>query len=162
LVLGGGSAGFLAAMTLKRRLPELAVTVVRSRDLGVIGVGESTTVAVPRHLHGYLDFDPGEFHRRAQPAWKVGGRLLVGPPPCAWPAAPRSAPTCTSTAPASARCSWARPWVSRSSVTRPRCSATAPSPRPGRAPTRPSTPTRPPRRWVPAGAGRSTTPTASC
>ncbi|HZY88931.1 MAG TPA: tryptophan halogenase family protein [Gemmataceae bacterium] len=81
LVLGGGSAGFLAAMTLKRRLPELAVTVVRSRDLGVIGVGESTTVAVPRHLHGYLDFDPAEFHRRAQPSWKLGIRFLWGPRP---------------------------------------------------------------------------------
>jgi tryptophan halogenase len=81
IVLGGGSAGFLAAMTLKKKLPELTVTVIRSRDLGVIGVGESTTVAVPRHLHGYLDIDPGEFHRRAQPSWKLGIRFLWGPRP---------------------------------------------------------------------------------
>jgi tryptophan halogenase len=81
LILGGGSAGFLAAMTLKRMLPELTVTVVHSRELGVIGVGESTTVALPRHLHGYLDLDPGEFHRRAQPSWKLGIRFLWGPRP---------------------------------------------------------------------------------
>lgn len=81
IVLGGGSAGFLAAMTLKKKLPELTVTVIRSRELGVIGVGESTTVAVPRHLHGYLDLDPGEFHRRAQPSWKLGIRFLWGPRP---------------------------------------------------------------------------------
>jgi tryptophan halogenase len=81
LVVGGGSAGFLAAMTLNKKFPELAVTVVRSKNLGVIGVGESTTVAVPTHLHGYLDIDPGEFHRRANPSWKLGIRFLWGPRP---------------------------------------------------------------------------------
>jgi tryptophan halogenase len=79
LVLGGGSAGFLAAMTLKKKMPELSVTVARSREIGVIGVGESTTVAIPNHLHGYLDIDPGEFHRRANPSWKLGIRFLWGP-----------------------------------------------------------------------------------
>jgi tryptophan 7-halogenase len=81
IVLGGGSAGFLAAMTLKRRLPELTVTVILSRELGIIGVGESTTVAIPNHLHGYLGIDPGEFHRRVMPSWKLGIRFLWGPRP---------------------------------------------------------------------------------
>jgi tryptophan halogenase len=81
VVMGGGSAGFLAALALKRRLPELAVTVVRSREMGVIGVGESTTVAVPNLLHGYLDLDPAEFYRQANPSWKLGIRFLWGPRP---------------------------------------------------------------------------------
>jgi tryptophan 7-halogenase len=81
IVLGGGSAGFLAALTLKKKLPDLSVTVVRSADVGVIGVGESTTLAVPNHLHGYLDIDQTEFHQQAQPAWKLGARLLWGPRP---------------------------------------------------------------------------------
>ncbi len=80
-VLGGGSAGFLAAMTLKKKMPELSVTVTRSTEVGVIGVGESTTVAIPNHLHGYLDIDPGEFHRRAQPSFKLGIRFLWGKRP---------------------------------------------------------------------------------
>jgi tryptophan halogenase len=80
-VLGGGSAGFLAALTLKKRMPELSVSVVRSKEIGVIGVGESTTVAIPNHLHGYLDIDPGEFHRRAMPSFKLGIRFLWGPRP---------------------------------------------------------------------------------
>ena len=42
LVLGGGSAGFMAALALKARLPTLRVTVVRSKDLGIIGVGVLT------------------------------------------------------------------------------------------------------------------------
>src|SRR5215213_6550250 len=81
LVVGGGSAGLLAALVLKKTLPELAVTVVRSLELGVIGVGESTTVAVPRTLHGYLELDPGEFHRRVLPSYKLGIRFLWGPRP---------------------------------------------------------------------------------
>jgi tryptophan halogenase len=78
LVLGGGSAGFLAAITLKIRAPDLGVTVVRSEALGVIGVGESTTPVVPAHLHGYLGIDPGEFIRAAAPTWKLGIRFLWG------------------------------------------------------------------------------------
>src|SRR4051812_48663781 len=81
VVLGGGSAGLLTALTLKQQLPELLVTVVRSRELGVIGVGESTTATMPLHLHGYLDIDPGEFYRRVQPSWKLGIRFLWGQRP---------------------------------------------------------------------------------
>jgi tryptophan 7-halogenase len=78
LVVGGGSAGLLSALILKKTLPELKVTVVRSREIGVIGVGESTTGAIPRILHGYLDLDPGEFHRQVLPSWKLGIRFLWG------------------------------------------------------------------------------------
>jgi tryptophan halogenase len=78
LILGGGSAGFLAALALKTKLPELAVTVIRSKELGVIGVGEATTVALPRFLHGYLGINPGEFYRRVETTWKLGIRFLWG------------------------------------------------------------------------------------
>jgi tryptophan halogenase len=82
LVLGGGSAGFLAAISLKLKLPDLEVSVVRSKDLGVIGVGEATTFAFPNYLHGRLRIEPGEFHRQAQPTWKLGIRFLHwGPRP---------------------------------------------------------------------------------
>jgi tryptophan halogenase len=76
LVLGGGSAGFLAAISLKMKIPALDVTVVRSSHMGVIGVGEATTFAFPNYLHGRLKIDPGEFHRNAQPTWKLGIRFL--------------------------------------------------------------------------------------
>lgn len=81
LVLGGGSAGFLAAITVKQKNPHLAVTVLRSKDIGIIGVGEGTTVPVLNHLHGYLRVDHAEFHRIAQPTWKLGVRFLWGPRP---------------------------------------------------------------------------------
>src|SRR5262245_51809935 len=81
LVVGGGSAGFLAALALKKSLPDVAVRVVRSTEIGVIGVGESTTLTVPRMLHGFLELDPGEFYRQAMPSWKLGIRFLWGPRP---------------------------------------------------------------------------------
>lgn len=79
LVLGGGSAGFLAAISLRTRLPELPVTVLRSPELGIIGVGEATTPYLPDHLHGYLGMDPAEFYRLARPSWKLGIKFLWGP-----------------------------------------------------------------------------------
>jgi tryptophan halogenase len=81
LVLGGGSAGFLVAIAVKNRLPELPVLVLRSKDIGIIGVGEGTTIPVLRHLHGYLQIDHADFHRIAQPTWKLGVRFLWGPRP---------------------------------------------------------------------------------
>jgi tryptophan halogenase len=82
LVLGGGSAGFLAAISLKMKIPDLDVRVVRSKEMGVIGVGEATTFAFPNYLHGRLKMEPGEFHRGAQPTWKLGIRFLNwGPRP---------------------------------------------------------------------------------
>src|SRR5688572_12923924 len=80
-VLGGGSAGFLAAITLKTRLPDLDVQVIRSSQIGIIGVGEGTTVSVPNFLHGYLGIDPGPFHRSVRPTYKLGIRFLWGPRP---------------------------------------------------------------------------------
>lgn len=79
VVLGGGSAGYLAAMALKKRVPALSVKVIRSKEIGVIGVGESTTVGLPVFLHGFLDVDQAEFYRRVQPSWKLGINFLWGP-----------------------------------------------------------------------------------
>lgn len=81
IVLGGGSAGFLAALSLKKKLPELSVTVIHSKDIGIIGVGEATTVALPKMLHGHLDLDPGEFYRKVETTWKLGIRFLWGKRP---------------------------------------------------------------------------------
>jgi tryptophan 7-halogenase len=81
LVLGGGSAGYLTAITLKIRLPKLRVTVLRSKDIGIIGVGEGTTVTIPQHLHDYLGIPMKEFWREAEPQWKLGIRYLWGPRP---------------------------------------------------------------------------------
>jgi tryptophan halogenase len=80
VVLGGGSAGFLAAVTIKHRLPRLPITVVRSKDLGNIS-DEGTTLVLPQHLHDYLKISMDDFYRLAQPQWKLGIRFLWGKRP---------------------------------------------------------------------------------
>lgn len=81
LILGGGSAGFLAALALRTRVPRVKVTVVRSKEIGVIGVGESTVPGVVNFLHGYLKLDPTHFLKTVGPVWKLGIRFLWGPQP---------------------------------------------------------------------------------
>ncbi len=79
LVVGGGTAGFMSALTLKTALPQLDVQLVHSSEIGVIGVGESTTVPVASHLHNYLAAEPSEFYREVSPVIKRGIRFLGGP-----------------------------------------------------------------------------------
>jgi tryptophan halogenase len=81
LVLGGGSAGFLAALTLKCRLPKLPVTLLRSKEPRLIGLGEGTTTTFGFHLHNYCGFDVKTFYGLVQPQWKIGTRLEWGPRP---------------------------------------------------------------------------------
>jgi tryptophan halogenase len=79
MILGGGSAGLIAALTVKRKLPQVAVRVIRSPEIGVIGVGESTTPNVPYHLFDYLGINRRRFYAMAEPTWKNGIRFLWGP-----------------------------------------------------------------------------------
>ena len=81
VVLGGGTAGLLAALTLRRQLPQFSVRLVHSAEIGVIGVGEGTTPLFPQHLFGNLRLDAAQFYAGAQPAWKLGLRFLWGPRP---------------------------------------------------------------------------------
>ncbi len=78
LVLGGGSAGFVSAISIKRKIPKLRVVVVRSSAIGVIGVGEATTPNFPRHLFEYLGISRKRFYALAEPTWKLGIRFLWG------------------------------------------------------------------------------------
>lgn len=78
LILGGGTAGFLTALTLRRRLPQVQVTVLQSSKLGIIGVGEGSLRQLPGFLHGYLGIDPRRFFAEVGPTWKLGIRFLWG------------------------------------------------------------------------------------
>jgi tryptophan halogenase len=78
IVLGSGSAGLISALTLKRKLPQLEVRIVRDPDIPVIGVGEGTTPNIPRHLFEYLGIKQKRFYELAEPTWKLGIRFLWG------------------------------------------------------------------------------------
>jgi tryptophan 7-halogenase len=79
LVLGAGSAGLFAALTINRWIPGASVRVVRSPEIGVIGVGESTTPNLPMHLFQFLGLSPKRFYAMAEPTWKMGIHFIWGP-----------------------------------------------------------------------------------
>jgi tryptophan halogenase len=81
IVLGGGSAGFMAAAALKTRLPQIDVHVIRSPDIGIIGVGEGSTVALSVFLHDFLNVGRKKFIEVARPSFKLGLRFIWGPRP---------------------------------------------------------------------------------
>ncbi len=78
LVLGGGTAGFLSALSLKRKLPDTKISVLQSSKLGIIGVGEGSLRQLPNFLHDFLEIDPKRFFEEVSPTWKLGIRFLWG------------------------------------------------------------------------------------
>lgn len=79
VVLGGGSAGMLAALAVKRKCPKCDITVVRSEAIPPIGVGESTTGFIPWFIHEYLQIPFERFFPAVLPIWKLGIRFEWGP-----------------------------------------------------------------------------------
>lgn len=79
LVVGSGSAGLLAALSIRMKVPGVNVRIVRSPDIGVIGVGEGTTPNFPAHLFDYLGISRKAFYQLAEPTWKLGIRFKWGP-----------------------------------------------------------------------------------
>lgn len=79
-VVGGGTAGYLTALALRRLRPSLEVTLLESSSIPVIGVGEATTPDFVDFLHRTLDVDERELYREVQPTWKLGIRFLWGEP----------------------------------------------------------------------------------
>lgn len=82
-ILGGGTAGYMTALALRKARPELDITVIDSSSIPVIGVGEATTPEFVRMLHSprFLGFDVADFHRRVMPTFKLGISFQWGAPP---------------------------------------------------------------------------------
>lgn len=79
-VLGGGSAGYLAALSLKQTLPEARITLIESTRIPVIGVGEAATPLLLHFLHHRLGIPTDQFFADAKPTLKLGVRFNWGLP----------------------------------------------------------------------------------
>ena len=79
-ILGGGTAGYLTALALKKRFPDLEVTLVESSTIPIIGVGEATTTLMPPFLHAQLGLDVVALFREVRPTWKLGIKFDWGLP----------------------------------------------------------------------------------
>jgi tryptophan 7-halogenase len=80
-VIGGGTAGYLAALALRAWRPSIEVTVVESSTIPVIGVGEATVTDMLPFLHRYLGIEISRFYQEVQPTWKLGIKFDWGPNP---------------------------------------------------------------------------------
>ena len=70
-VVGGGTAGLVSALILKKTYPTLKVDIVESSDIGIIGVGEGST----EHWKEFMDFlniDPTEMLKETDATFKAG------------------------------------------------------------------------------------------
>ena len=77
-VVGGGTAGYFAALGLRRAFPSLEITLVESSRIPIIGVGEATVPGIVGFLHHLLQIDQHEFYRQVMPTWKLGIRFEWG------------------------------------------------------------------------------------
>jgi len=72
VVAGGGTAGWLTAYSLVKRLGHmLEITLVESDQIGTVGVGEAT-VPTMRTFHQFFEIDEREFMRATQATFKLG------------------------------------------------------------------------------------------
>jgi tryptophan 7-halogenase len=71
-ILGGGTAGYLTALALKKSHPHINLNVLESSRIPVIGVGESTTTEILPFLHHFLEIDPVDFFEQVEPTLKLG------------------------------------------------------------------------------------------
>lgn len=72
VIAGGGTAGWLAAMAISRKLGELLdITLVESDMIGTVGVGEATIPPLCS-FHKVMGIDEKEFMRATQATFKLG------------------------------------------------------------------------------------------
>ena len=72
VVVGGGTAGWMAAASLSKLIgPNIRVCVVESDEIGTVGVGEAT-IPTMMTLHQLLKIDQPEFMAAVQGTFKLG------------------------------------------------------------------------------------------
>jgi tryptophan halogenase len=73
LIVGGGTAGWMAAATLSKILTDryCSITLVESDEIGIIGVGEATIPQMAT-FNRMLEIDEDDFVRRTKGTFKLG------------------------------------------------------------------------------------------
>jgi len=80
VVLSGGVSGFLCALGLRAKMPDMEVKVIRLTDAEP-PINQATSPPLTRFLHGFVSLDLKRFVELIRPSWTLGQRLLWGPRP---------------------------------------------------------------------------------
>jgi hypothetical protein len=83
VILGGGTAGWIAAHLLRRAWPDVAITVVESPDIGTIGVGEGSTPSLKRFFE-IIGAAERDWMPRCGATYKAGIRFVDWSPAATW------------------------------------------------------------------------------
>jgi len=71
IIVGGGNAGCIAALMLRRAFPRKNISIIRSSKIGTIGVGESSSEHISDFCN-FCDIDSCDFILKTKATFKVG------------------------------------------------------------------------------------------
>ena len=75
VIVGGGTAGWMTAALMRRVMgPQLAIELVESEAIGIVGVGEATIPPIA-HVNNVLGLDEAEFLRETKATIKLAIRF---------------------------------------------------------------------------------------
>ena len=72
IILGGGTAGWLAALFCKKFVSDTEITVIESSQIGILGAGEGTVPHFVMTVLQLLEIPVGELFKRCDATVKLG------------------------------------------------------------------------------------------
>jgi len=71
IIVGGGTAGWFTAAALAKCLPQLKISIIESKEIPTIGVGESTLGHITRFFKYYLGLKDEDWMKESDATYKV-------------------------------------------------------------------------------------------
>ena len=72
LIIGGGAAGYFAALRYKNFFKNYKIDLIQSKNISIIGVGESSLLDIPNFFLEDCGIDINDFHNEVTPTFKLG------------------------------------------------------------------------------------------